>query len=477
MRLLEEALLARVLHEGSAQKALSRGVHEGWFSDPLIRQAWAEIVKHTSRPTTRNETPSITRIEKKVRGLRVIDCPEEPLGEIISDMLDTRARATIQGGIVQLDELLRSEGVDAAAEYLNELSRELTRHTASTSHMCSDLADAIPEFMEAYDKLADGGGIVGLPCAWAPLNEAMGGLQPGTLTILYAPPKSAKTFMGLELGAVHPFEAGNARVLVVTYEMPVRQIWRRILARLCRLDYGAVTKGKLSHDARDECFDQLSELQELQIANMQKELSNGYRDIRVVHGAGQGVNHIRAEIEKFEPDIVLIDGVYLMGDDRKGGKRDVDWKSNTSVTQDLKVLATECNLPIVGTTQANRSGSKRKAGADMDDYNDIGFGMGAIMDADSVIRLHKIKNAHNEDRILVTMPAVRETEIDAFVLRFVPMMDFGVEMVNVTQEQVEHMMLSEDDDGEQDSPRRRGRRRTEDSQEREFAFTNVNPFS
>mgnify|MGYP001217007257 CR=1 FL=1 len=45
MRLLEEALLARVLHEGSAQKALSRGVHEGWFADPLIKQAWAPYAK------------------------------------------------------------------------------------------------------------------------------------------------------------------------------------------------------------------------------------------------------------------------------------------------------------------------------------------------------------------------------------------------------------------------------------------------
>jgi hypothetical protein len=476
MRLLEEALLARILHEGSAQKALSRGVHEGWFSDPLVKQAWAEIVRHTSRPATRNETPSIARIEKKIRGLRVIDCPEEPMSEIISDMLDTRARATIQGGIVHLDELLRNDGVDAAAQYLSELSRELVRNNSVTSHMRSDLADAIPDFMEAYDKLAEGGGIVGLPCAWPPLNEAMGGLQPGTLTILYAPPKSAKTFMGLELGAVHPFEAGNARVLVVTYEMPVRQIWRRILARLCRLDYGAVTKGKLSHDARDECFDQLTELQEVQIQNMKQELADGYRDIRVVHGMGHGVNHIRNEIEKFEPDIVLIDGLYLMGDDRKGGKRDVDWKSNTSVTQDLKVLATECNIPIVGTTQANRSGSKRKAGSDMDDYNDIGFGMGAIMDADSVIRLHKIKNAQNEDRILVTMPAVRETEIDAFVLRFVPMMDFGVEMINVTQEQVEHMMISEDEPVEENRTRRR-RRRDSETEEAEFAFTNVDPFS
>ena len=78
MRTLEETLLARVMHEGSAQKAIARGVHEGWFDDPIVRQAWVEIVNHASKPATRNETPSIRRLEKRVHGLRVLnDCPEE----------------------------------------------------------------------------------------------------------------------------------------------------------------------------------------------------------------------------------------------------------------------------------------------------------------------------------------------------------------------------------------------------------------
>ena len=71
---------------------------------------------------------------------------------------------------------------------------------------------------------------------------------------------------------------------------------------------------------------------------------------------------------------------------------------------------------------------------------------------------------------------MRETENDAFVLRFVPMMDFGVEMINVTTEQVQHMMISDEAEQEEERPRRR-RRRSETQEEAEFAFTNVNPFT
>lgn len=477
MRLLEEALLARVLHEGSAQKALSRGVHEGWFSDPLIKKAWAEIVTHTSRPATRNETPSIKRLERKVRGLRVLeDCPEEPLSELISDLADSKARATLQGGIVQLDELLDSGNVDSAIEYLTELARDLSQASMAQAHMKMDLADAIPAFMEAYEKVAAGGGIVGMPFPFEPLNQATGGLQPGTLNVIYAPSKNGKTWIGLEVGAVHPFEAANARVLVVSNEMPVNQIWRRILARLCRLEYGQVTGGSLPFDARDACFDQLTELQEAQIAYMRDSIKRGYRDIRVMYnGQGGGVGAIRSEIERFEPDIVLIDGLYLMADDRQAGKRDNGWRTIANITQDLKALAAECNIPIVGTTQSNREGVKRKAGADMDSYDDIAFGLGAIQDADLVMRLQKFKGPDNQERILVTLPAVREANVDAFTIKFMPVVDFELDMINVTQEQLEHMMLS--DDEPDDAPPRRQRARREREPEPEFGFTgNVNPF-
>jgi hypothetical protein len=72
------------------------------------------------------------------------------------------------------------------------------------------------------------------------------------------------------------------------------------------------------------------------------------------------------------------------------------------------------------------------------------------------------------------MPAVRESTTDAFVLRFQPMVDFGVEAANITPDQIEHMMLG-DGEEEAEAPRRRSQRQAP-SQEPEFAFTNVDPF-
>jgi CRISPR/Cas system-associated protein Cas10 (large subunit of type III CRISPR-Cas system) len=129
--------------------------------------------------------------------------------------------------------------------------------------------------------------------------------------------------------------------------------------------------------------------------------------------------------------------VYLMVDDRTK-QRDVSWKTITNITQDVKGLATEYNIPVLGTTQSNREGVKRKAGEDMGSYNDVGFGLSAIQDADMVIRVQKIPTNDGE-KILVTLPAMRESKIESFTVNFVPVIDFNLHQVNLTQEQVEQL--------------------------------------
>lgn len=482
MQTLEEFAISRIMHEGSPQKALNMGVCDKWFKDTACRLAWQAIVDFASKPATRNKCPTISRIEKLVPSYRVCECPEESLEEILGDLAEVRARGILQAGIVDLDEILRGAGVDMAVAHLNELVRDLGENLLRPAHMSLDLVDAIPAFIENYEKLAQGGGVIGLPFPFEPMNRT-GGLQPGTLNIIYAPSKNGKTWIGLEIGAVYPFEVANARCLVISNEMPIHQIWRRILARICRLDYGDVTGGSIPLDARDTSFDMLTQLQIDQMETMRKSMGKGgYRDIRVCKPAiseGGGVNAIRNEIERFEPDIVLVDGLYLMGDDRQGGKRDNDWRAIANITQDLKALAGEKNIPIVGTTQSNREGVKRKMknNAELDSYDDIAFGLSAVQDADLVMRLQKIRDYNNgNDRILITLPAIRDASIDPFTITFKPVISFDLDMVGITPEQLASLNVEEDTP--QEPPvRRQQQNRRNTNPEPEFQLGDYDPFS
>jgi hypothetical protein len=131
-------------------------------------------------------------------------------------------------------------------------------------------------------------------------------------------------------------------------------------------------------------------------------------------------------VEEFDPDIVFVDGIYLLRDERPG-QRSNDWKSLSHISQDLKALCHRHQVPLIGTHQANRTGVKRDVSKDnADDYSDVGMSMGPIQDADFVIRTQKVKTPEGDTHIAISLPATREVNIDGFFLDARPAVSFNV---------------------------------------------------
>ena len=77
-----------------------------------------------------------------------------------------------------------------------------------------------------------------------------------------------------------------------------------------------------------------------------------------------GVMALEQRIKEVNPDIVFIDGVYLMEDDQNA--RD-DWLRVAHITRDLKKLAKRVNKPIVINTQLDEKKSNTKAAPNLSD--------------------------------------------------------------------------------------------------------------
>lgn len=69
-----------------------------------------------------------------------------------------------------------------------------------------------------------------------------------------------------------------------------------------------------------------------------------------------GVSSVVAVIEQEKPDLVLVDGAYLMEDEQ--GAKD-DWLRVTHITRDLKKVAKNWHIPILINTQADQNTSKK----------------------------------------------------------------------------------------------------------------------
>ena len=91
---------------------------------------------------------------------------------------------------------------------------------------------------------------------------------------------------------------------------------------------------------------------------------------------------VSAEIDKYDPDIILIDSAYLMEDDQ--GAKD-DWLRVAHITRDLKKLAKRCKKPIVINTQADKNTSK-KTGPEL---GSIMYTQAIGQDSDNVIALFR----------------------------------------------------------------------------------------
>ena len=62
-------------------------------------------------------------------------------------------------------------------------------------------------------------------------------------------------------------------------------------------------------------------------------------------------NHIRKTIGHYQPDYIIVDYIQLMSSNNQLSDRNTEMQA---IVQELKTLAIDCNIPIIGLSQLNR---------------------------------------------------------------------------------------------------------------------------
>jgi replicative DNA helicase len=198
------------------------------------------------------------------------------------------------------------------------------------------------------------------------------------------------------------------------------------------VDYNALRTGRLTPKEEKLYFEDLEAFSE--------------NDPFILSGDDEdkgGVMSITAKIKEYDPDIVYVDGVYLMHDDRTN-KRTSDWQGIAHITQDLKRMAKQQNIPIVGSTQANRSAEKSKG----DSKSEVAFGDAFTMDADYLIRIIYEKTHQEDHEAIITIPAIREAAGCTFTINAHFAKDLSQKYVANTEEEAD-ALLAGTDEGEE----------------------------
>jgi len=234
-----------------------------------------------------------------------------------------------------------------------------------------------------------------------------------------------------EVSLAEHFWRWGYKALIITMEMPVSKISRRIDSMFSKLPFGDFKCGRIDSTLEERYSNDLNNWKQAQIPLW-------------VCGKGRvrTTQDLELLIEELHPDIVLIDGIYLMRP-VVAGKSGTKWEKVSTIADDLQDITQRKLVPIIGTTQFNRKVKKKdvEAGAES-----LGFAYEIGQNADGLIGLFQSEEMRGSKEMLLRLFEHREGEpINLYINWDFSTMDFSQKAV-VKDEDLKAVSGGEEDE-------------------------------
>lgn len=430
---IELALLTKVMVDRDFHTLEKAQITEEFFQTPQARELYAFLRSTYHNPATAGHVPSVEMTRVNFPSFFPFNG---------TDTVPILA-AQLRKEKIRMDLSILGQQILAEAE-LDPMQcmatlKARTSQLSALAEVGQDLsmASAFAQLRQQYDIVASSQGLLGIPFPWPIMNEELQGMQNSQFIVLYGRPKSMKSWVAIYM-AVWAYINARRRVLFYTREMSPLMVAGRAACCMSKIAYKPYRQGKLQPELKAHLFNILEELIDDERA---VEYMGGTRQPYFIitsdrsggANSGGGVAWLQAKIRELKPDIVFVDGLYLMKDDRTNS-RSVDWKNIAHISQDMKLTGQEFDIPVVGVTQANRQADKAK-GVDL---TELAYADALGQDADVVMRVSKRELIDEQTKMRraeldLTFPGVREAALEGLVINGVPATDFSFNRIIVPQ--------------------------------------------
>lgn len=266
---------------------------------------------------------------------------EEPLEFYLSNVHDRYDYNVIRTHYATLREQLSGNDMAAVRSTIATMARD-TRSARRDNRVVS-MSEGIGMVEQRLIDTRGMGGITGVEAGWATYDEATGGYQNSDLVTIVARPGIGKTYILLKQ-ARHAHYVQGKSVLFVTTEMGIEQIARRDVALALGLNPTRLKNNTISTYA----MRRIAQYRESCLSD------DAFRIFSV--GMGATVGDIEALADEFGPDIIYLDGAYLLHPTVKGKMNRIERVGE--VFDELKGFTISSNRPVVATMQYNRQAGK-----------------------------------------------------------------------------------------------------------------------
>jgi replicative DNA helicase len=200
------------------------------------------------------------------------------------------------------------------------------------------------------------------------LDYITGGIRRQELTVISARPRIGKTALSLQIGFSNALKKKN--VLFLPLEMAGFQLMERLVCKETKIKSEKLKTPKTMTDNDEEMLKHFFELYGVTIKKY----------LHIIEGVSR-LSEIKRHVEHYKPDLVIIDQLSQLRENKRfnSKREEVTYMTNT-----LKAMTMELDVPIILLAQINRDGDEKEP-----TLRDLKESGSIEEDADNVIMIHR----------------------------------------------------------------------------------------
>ena len=394
---LDSRLINSIILGGRGEVISEQGLIPEMFESDA-RGVFLQVMSHFRQHA---KLPGKVEILRHFRNFHFIK-PTEPLpyyvAEINRRFKMVQFRATVSEALSEVEKTEDSK----IGEVLQGMVSKFTMALNCGVTSAADYSDRISEIHVELERKRN------MPAEFSfgmdALDKDLIGMNRGDLTLIGGLPGQGKSWVLLQM-AYNNWAAHNRKVLVVSLEMSASIIKDRLDAIACKFDYDKYRRGQLN--LQEESL-LISNLQDMKQRDREfKIISFENYDSKAKAALGS-VESIGACIQRYKPDVLYVDGIYL--------GMSMKWEDATKFANDFHTMLENCRTPCIATTQMKQDADENKPR-----LQDLAFTAGFMHACSYAFLMGRDKDAIDRSARTLTVAKAREAcDRQKYMLEFQP---------------------------------------------------------
>lgn len=365
----ERLMVSRIIQDRDLTAIADAGITPDFFTDNTNREVFETILRHKG---TYGEVPSLTAIKDDhptYKFLRV----EDAMDVLTDRVTEQHSLALLENGLAEAVDAHEESDVKATQEVLWRTLAAI--QAAVPNSRDTDLTQTGQERLARYLSLKDlPDGLRGIPTGFTTIDRATQGAQAEQLLTFIGPPKAGKsTLMLLAAMAAHLY---GKRPLFIGFEMTNEEQEERYDAIRAGISHSRLRNGTLTKNEWTKLERALREIENMPSFFLSSDSMNATT-----------LTGVQSKVDAMRPDIVFVDGVYMMQDEL--GEAQGSSQALTNITRGFKRMAKNTRKPFVISTQVLEWKMNKKRGITSDS---IGYSSSFAQDSDVIIGVERTED-------------------------------------------------------------------------------------